>query len=106
MRILSKLVVTGWALTLVACGGNGSGGSLDRFVAGCDASTNLGKTFCECAGKNARDELSGDAFAFLSASFDGDENEMAGLRDELGPAEAISAGMFMVSAYKKCAPDE
>lgn len=106
MRILSTLFVIGWALAGMACSGNGSGGDVNRFVAGCDASTNLGKAFCECAAENARDELSADGFAFLTATFYGDEQELAKLRDELSMAEAMDAGMFMVNAYKKCVPDE
>ncbi len=107
MKMRTTLTGIGCALTVTACFGSGSGGgNLDRFIAGCDASTNLGKEFCECAGKNAREELSADGFAFLSATFDGDEQEMAELRRDLSPAEAIGAGMFMVTAYKDCAPTD
>lgn len=106
MKIRKALSTVFSAVIVVACGGGGSDDSLKRFAAGCDASTNLGKAFCECAAKNARDELSAEGFAFLAASFDGDEEELAKLREKLGPAEAIGASMFMVNAYKKCAPAE
>jgi len=99
----STLFVLGSALAVVACGGKGADGKVDRFVQGCLSSTNLERSFCECAGENAHDELSEDGFAFLTATLNEDQEDVATLREKLDLTEALAAGMFMVNAYKKCA---
>ena len=103
MRTRTTLLGAVSVLAVMACGGNGSDATVDNFVEGCVSATNLERSFCECAAENARNELSPEGFAFLTATFTDDEEATEMLRKELSPIEAMGAGMFMVNAYKKCA---
>lgn len=104
MRIRTTLLGAGAALAIIACGGSGTDATVDKFVAGCLSSTNLDRAFCECAAANARDELSAEGFAFVTATFTDDDDAVEALRKDLSMTEAVNAGMFMVNAYKNCAP--
>jgi hypothetical protein len=90
-------------LALAAC----SRGAPDvgDFTRACTASTNLAEALCRCTAEKAKDELSADGFAFLVATLEGDENEVAALRPKLAVTEATAAGMFMVSGPARCARD-
>ena len=103
MRTRTRLLGAGAALAIMACGGSGNDATVDKFVEGCLSSTNLERAFCECAAGNAHDELSPEGFAFVAATFTNDEEAIEMLRKELSMTEAVSAGMFMVNAYKDCA---
>lgn len=104
MRTRTTLLGAGTLLAVIACGGSGTDATVDKFVEGCLSSTNLERAFCECAAGNASEELSPEGFAFVAATFTDDDEAIEMLRNELSMTEAVSAGMFMVNAYKDCAP--
>lgn len=88
----------------VGCAGAAGGdASATRLTEICQTTTNMSATVCECVGKKANDELSANARAFLVASMDKKEDEMASLRSKLTLEEMTKAGMFFVTAPAACA---
>lgn len=88
----SVIVVSGF---LWACGGSGFA---QEFATACADASSLNEEICECLGNRAQEQLSDDAQQFLLATLAGDEETIEKLRGELGPAEAIEAGLFMTEA--------
>lgn len=103
MSIRTSLLAAVSFLALAGCGASDADTKMQRFVEGCIASSNLERPFCECAARQAREDLSENGFAFLSALLNDDELQVADLRKELSPSEAMAAGMFMVNAHRDCA---
>lgn len=76
-----------------------------RFTKACTSTSNMGEELCECAAKKAKADLNETEFAFLLATLEEDEEETERLRGEMGPMEAMKAGMFLVNAPAACARD-
>lgn len=88
---------------LVACGSDDSTNSAAAFQAACESSTNLSAELCACIAESAKEDLSSNGIAFLTAGLNQDEAATAALRDEMAADELVIAGMYMVSAPLKCA---
>ncbi len=99
--------LVGTTLTLLACsrssGHTAADPDLARFVQACLASSNLPRPVCECTAKKAKDELSANGFAFLTASLGKEEAKAAELRGKLNVQEAMAAGTFMTRGPAACA---
>lgn len=97
----------GTSLTLLACSKGGADIATDperdRFVQACLASTNLPRPICECTAKKAKDQLSPNGLAFLTASLGQEEAKAAELRAQLNVQEAMAAGTFMARGPAECA---
>ena len=104
-RLTGALV--GTTLALLACSTSNARTAadpdLDRFIKACLASSNLPRAICECTAKKAKDELSANGFAFLTASLGNEEAKAAELRGKLGLQEAMTAGTFMTRGPAACA---
>ncbi|NNF58539.1 MAG: hypothetical protein HKN04_09875 [Rhodothermaceae bacterium] len=72
------------------------------FADACLASLNWNRAGCECAGRLAADEFSGDARAFVLAMIRGDDATTERLRGVLSFEELTAAGLFMVHAGTEC----
>ena len=90
---------------LSACGGGGGASSSDEFADACEASTNMPREVCECAGEKALAELEPDAVTFLVAMMNEETDRAEELREKLGVTEAVQAGMFMASGPARCAAE-
>lgn len=104
MRFVSALALTTSVLLLAGCGGGGSP-SADEFADACDASMNMPREVCECAGEKAVAELEPDAVSLLVAMMSEEADRVEELREKLGPTEAVQAGMFLVSGPARCAKE-
>ncbi len=90
------------ALAVQSCGAGGSDAA-DRLAEACMASTNMGRSMCECVANRAEEDLSDNAFEFVIASLNEDEDRAEQLRGELDMTELAQAGMFMTQAPAHCA---
>ena len=93
------------ALVVAACPGTGGDADVQAFIEACLASTNLPPPICECSAPKASEELSPDAFAFLVATLQGDDQRTEQLRGQLDIGEAMEAGTFMVRVPADCAAE-
>ncbi len=98
----------GAALLLAGCGngggsGNVSGAERNRLVQACQSETNNDRPMCECVADLAREDLTPGSFRMLLASVEGDDQQATRLRGELSFEELTASGMFMVSAFGRCA---
>jgi hypothetical protein len=105
MKYRLSTATAGCLVVLAACGGNGGSADVTTLTDACTSTTNLPPRVCECVANKAKDELSDDAFAFLVASMNEDEDAAAELRSKLEISEAMTAGMFMVNAPAACAQE-
>jgi hypothetical protein len=74
-----------------------------RFVAACMESTDLSKTACECAERQAREDLSPKAIDFMIATMEKRDERARELREELTLGDMARAGTWMVTAGARCA---
>lgn len=74
-----------------------------RFVAACMESTDLSKTACECAERQAREDLSPQAIDFMIATMEKRDERARELREELTLGDMARAGTWMVTAGARCA---
>jgi hypothetical protein len=90
-----RRAILGVAMSLAACGGAAVDGS--DIAAACEKSTNMGPAICDCLGRKANQDLSGDERAFVVAALTENEAETTRLRSELSLESAMKAGMFMTN---------
>lgn len=74
-----------------------------RFVAACMKSTELSKTACECAERQAREDLSPTAIDFMIATMEKRDERARELREKLTLRDMARAGTWMVTAGARCA---
>lgn len=102
-------LLAGATLTLIASSTTGADTradpDLDRFVTVCLSSSNLSRPICECTARKAKDQLSANGFAFLTASLGKEEAKAAELRRKLSVKEAMAAGTFMTRGPADCAKE-
>lgn len=109
MRTTTLMASVGVALLLAGCGngggggGNVSGAERNRLVQACTSETNNDRPMCECVADLAREDLTPGSFRMLLASVEGDDQTATRLRGELSFEELTASGMFMVSAFGRCA---
>ncbi len=100
-------ILAATTLALLACSksnaGTASDPGIDRFVQACLASSNLPQPICECTAKKAKDQLSPNGFAFLTASLAKEDAKVDELRGKLSVQEAMAAGTFMARGPVDCA---
>lgn len=81
--------------------GNKSGDNL-ALVEPCLATTNWSEALCACVSKKAHEELSENAYDFLVATLDKNEDELERLRKVLTIQETIQAGLYMTKGPEHC----
>lgn len=90
-------------LAIVAGCGDQGAPNASAVAKACLSTTNMTDELCSCIGDEAEEKLSADGMRFLTALLEGDEDETAELRGQLGLEEVAKAGMFMTTAPATCA---
>ncbi len=102
MKIQYSLAAVCMLFSINVSAAEGVAYSKTDFVGACMASTNMGRSNCDCLADEAHKKLSPNGFSFLVAMLKGEKETVEMLRGKLAFTEMMDAGMFMTNHPARC----